>query len=76
MNRKQAESILDAYVSMSKNHNSESEAIAALREVILDAMTDCRVYPITVSQTQQRWDNPIVKPFATWSLTCADGGQR
>ena len=75
MNRKQAENVLDAYVRM-RMRESDKEASDSLRDVILDAMTDIRVYPITVPQTQQRWDNPIVKPLATFSLTCADGGRR
>lgn len=55
MNRQQAEHILDAYVLMSASKMKESSD--ALREVILDAMTEYRVksnYP------------SITYPYATW----------
>lgn len=38
MNREQAGNILDAYVSLKEKHDGETEAINALRKVILDAM--------------------------------------
>ena len=47
MTRTQAEHILDAYVSMKKHHNNESEGIAALREVIVDAMATEYIGSIT-----------------------------
>ena len=43
MNRKQAENILDAYVDMEKVKNYDARD--ALREVIIDAMTETRYYP-------------------------------
>lgn len=58
MNRVQAENILDAYVSMKKKHNSETEAIGSLREVIIDAMTTTTYYPI---YTQPRM--PTIEPY-------------
>lgn len=71
MNRKQAEHILDAYIALYFNAAHE---IAAndLREVILDAMTDCRsgittTYPnITLPYTHVT--NPTYKPI----VTCSD----
>ena len=56
MNREQAEHILDAYVSM-RMRESDKDASDALREVILDAMTEYRAksnYP------------SITYPHATW----------
>ena len=56
MNREQAENILDAYVRM-RIRESDKDASDALREVILDAMTEYRVksnYP------------SITYPHATW----------
>ena len=48
MNREQAEHILDAYVRM-RMRESDKDASDALREVILDAMTEYRSSGITVS---------------------------
>ena len=46
MNREQAKNILDAYVSMKKFISDESDDCSeALREVILDAMTEYKVIP-------------------------------
>lgn len=50
MNREQAKNILDAYVSMKKFISDESDDCSeALREVILDAMTEYKapsfIYP-------------------------------
>ena len=69
MTRTQAEHILDAYVSMKKHHNNESEGIAALREVIVDAMATeyigrVATQPITVPATNPPY---IGKP---WTVTC------
>lgn len=67
MNREQAEHILDAYVHM-RMHESDKDASDALREVILDAMSEYRaksIYPnityphsIWVDTTKQptNWD--------------------
>lgn len=73
MNREQAEHLLDAYVGM-ESCGGDDKARAALREVILDAMTSYRVttpnitwpntYPLTV---------PNVIPNKTIA-TCDTGG--
>ena len=47
MNRTQAEHILDAYVDMECG-GGDNKARAALREVILDVMTDCKPSGITM----------------------------
>lgn len=47
MNREQAEHILDAYVHM-RMRESDKDASDALREVILDVMTEYRSSTITV----------------------------
>ena len=59
MNRQQAEHILDAYVRMRMRENDEydEDASDALREVILDAMTEYRTSGITVT------------PGITWPAT-------
>lgn len=69
MNREQAEHILDAYVRM-RMRESDNDASDALREVILDAMTEYRVKPttwpgITIPTTNypMNWD-------ATPKVTC------
>lgn len=51
MNRQQAEHILDAYVRMRMRENDEydEDASDALREVILDAMTEYKTSGITVT---------------------------
>lgn len=56
MNRQQAEHILDAYVRM-RMRECDKDASDALREVILDAMTDCRTSGVTVT------------PGITWPVT-------
>lgn len=56
MNREQAEHILDAYVRM-RICESDKDASDALREVILDAMTEYRV--------KSNYPN-ITYPYATW----------
>lgn len=48
MNRQQAEHILDAYVRIRMNE-ADKDASDALREVILDAMTDYKSNGITMS---------------------------
>lgn len=64
MNRQQAEHILDAYVQTVKFVDDEEPSIA-LREVILDAMTEYRSSPIAVPnitypQTTPNYGKPIV----------------
>lgn len=64
MNRQQAEHILDAYIQTVKFVDDEEPSIA-LREVILDAMTEYRSSPITVPnitypQTTPNYGKPIV----------------
>lgn len=66
MNRQQAEHLLDAYVEL-KDIGSDCPlcAIDALREVILDAMTEYRTSTITVPnitypQTTPNWGKTIV----------------
>lgn len=73
MNRQQAEHILEAYINLEYS-GGDNNARAALREVILDAMTSYRVttpnitwlstYPLTV---------PNVIPNKT-IVTCDTGG--
>ena len=62
MNRKQAEHILDAYVRM-RMRECDKDASDALREVILDAMTENRTEPNYQS---------VKYPYATW---CELGGE-
>jgi len=66
MNRQQAEHLLDAYVEL-KDMGSDCPlcAIDALREVILDVMTEYRTSTITVPhitypQTTPNWGKTIV----------------
>ena len=56
MNRQQAEHILDAYVQTVKFVDDEEPSVA-LREVILDAMTEYRTSGVTVT------------PGITWPVT-------
>ena len=64
MNRQQAAHILDAYVRMRMRENDEydEDASDALREVILDAMTDYRTsmsWPgitLTAPNRSSNWD--------------------
>lgn len=56
MNRQQAEHILDAYVRM-RIHESDKDTSEALREVILDAMTE---YKTNVPKSN------VPYPFVTW----------
>lgn len=66
MNRQQAEHILDAYVRM-RICKSDKDASDALREVILDAMTNYQ----TTTVPSITWPNtqpltiPAYKPIAT-----------
>ena len=53
MNREQAASILDAYVLESCGRNEK--CAGALREVILDAMTSVRYYPVYTSGLKYGW---------------------
>jgi len=82
MNREQAGNILDAYVSMcyalDADGNTDSDtkkARNALREVILDAMTEYRIYPINISQPRTV---PSTEPYRpSWThVTCANGHVR
>lgn len=64
MNRQQAEHILDAYVQTVKFVDDEEPSVA-LREVILDAMTEYRSSTITVPnitypQITPNYGKPIV----------------
>lgn len=64
MNRQQAEHILDAYIQTIKFVDDEGPS-AALREVILDAMTEYRSSTITVPnitypQITPNYGKPIV----------------
>ncbi len=59
MNREQAGHILDAYVRMRMREN-EDESAEALREVILDAMTNCNVTTPSIT-----WPN--TQPFTTFT---------
>ena len=70
MNRTQAENILDAYVSLKKKHNSETEAIGSLREVILDAMTTTQYY--TIARPTMPTVEPY-KPIVTWKSDVETG---
>jgi len=76
MNRKQAESILDAYVLLETT--KMQDASKALKDVILDAMTETRYYP-TITYPS-RLTEPY-KPYVTWttesgSTVCANGHER
>lgn len=78
MNREQAEHILDAYVRM--RNMSDKDASDALREVILDAMTDYRskqtTWPgITIptdSTSKVTWTG-IDPTFNTNTVSTVDG---
>ena len=67
MNRTQAEHILDAYVDM-KCCGGDNKALSALREVILDAMTDCKPSGITMSSPWKVETVPCSYP-TDWSHT-------
>lgn len=75
MNRQQAEHILDAYVRIRMQEGDE-EAADALREVILDAMTN---YHVTTTPTIT-WPNntyPLTVPNVITNkpiVTCDAGG--
>lgn len=77
MTRKHAERILDAYAAMTACDFDE-KAIAALREVILDAMTEYRAASspgITLSGTTP--PNQFTTPNPNWGythVTCKNGG--
>lgn len=63
MNRQQAEHILDAYTMMARasmESQEEADAKHALREVILDAMTNCNVTTPSIT-----WPN--TQPFTTFT---------
>lgn len=74
MNRQQAEHILDGYVRMKMY---DEEATDALREIILDAMTEYRVVSspsITLPGTMP--PNQITTPKPYWGhthVTCMNG---
>lgn len=66
MNREQAENILDAYVLLSMTNNEA--ASDSLREVILDAMTETRYYPLLTQPIRPTM--PTVEPYRptiTWT---------
>lgn len=66
MNRQQAEHILEAYINL-ENSGGDNKARAALREVILDAMTSYKAstinYPIIAYSPAQTI--PTYKPTIT-----------
>jgi len=64
MNRNQAENILDAYVLLYETN--AVKATDALREVILDAMTSVRYYPITYPNITTSPSTVPYKPNVTW----------
>ena len=67
MNRQQAEHILDAYVRM-RMRESDKDASDALRELILDAMTETRYYPFVTYPNRPTM--PTVEPYKptiTWT---------
>ena len=71
MNREQAEVILDAYREVTELGSTQEQAANALREVILDAMTEVRYsswpkYPL-VTYTDDKTRGPTI----TWSNTTA-----
>ena len=74
MNREQAEHILDAYTMMARasmESQEEADAKHALREVILDAMTNCNVTtPSIIWPNTQPFTVPTYKPI----VTCDTGG--
>jgi len=69
MNRTQAENLLDAYTLMSVQ--ALPKASDALKEVILDAMTEYRAYPITIGNPTP--SKPVTEPWTipTWVSTTA-----
>ena len=74
MNREQAEHILDAYVQM-RIHESDKDAADALREVILDVMTEYRtksIYP-NITYPHSIWVDTTKQPTdwdGTPKVTC------
>ena len=80
MNREQASNILDAYVSvcyaLDADGNTDSDAKKArksLREVILDAMTGVRYYPITYPNITTSPSTMPYKPNVTWTSAVETG---
>lgn len=72
MNREQAENILDAYVLLSET--KMEKASDSLREVILDAMTEWRSYPISISSQPVRMPTTTpYKPLVTWTSEVETG---
>lgn len=68
MNREQAGNILDAYALLV---TSKAKAASdALREVILDAMTEVRYYPINLTPMEPR----INKPYISWTCDTNSNG--
>ena len=74
MNRTQAEHILEAYVHMRmRMRESDKDASDALREVILDAMADCKPGGITMSSPWRVETVPCSHPTnwdGTAKMTC------
>ena len=66
MNRQQAEHILDAYA---KKDCENCEAMDALREVILDAMT-AQEQPIITLPTTQPWTGKPIVTYTPYKVTC------
>ena len=69
MNREQAEHILDAYVQM-RMRESDKDASDALREVILDVMTEYRpktIYP-NITYPHPVWVDTTKQP-TNWDAT-------
>ena len=75
MNREQAENILDAYVenARSKSVNGK-KAACSLREVIINAMTETRYYPMMTQPIRPTM--PTVEPYKptiTWTSEVETG---
>lgn len=78
MNREQAEHILDAYGNLHSVCGSEDMCVEALREVILDAMTEYKIQKVTTYPgiTLPSDGKPWVTLTGNDSLfgTCTTGG--
>ena len=72
MNKKQAENILDGYLLIFSNPNME-DAANALREIILDAMSDAKTsgyvstYPHTITVPTNTGTGYPAKPSTTYT---------
>lgn len=69
MNREQAENILDAYVESARSKSVNGrKAAGSLREVIINAMTETRYYPLMTQPIRPTM--PTVEPYKptiTWT---------